>query len=342
MGRETDKIEVVYKRGDCRRTSEEMCIQLMKKVFPTTFTKKKNTFYPWLVTFSLSHTLRSSHSKGIIMTQLQRYTLYSIVGSQPSLSVRLLFATYLPQVPYGLLQMQLGKEHREPWYSAMNPYGTVPMLVDHSKADLKLTESGAILHYLAKEHGLGQLLGQVTPPPQSQFKGDRQWDNAAGAKALEALFHHESLTRAVHVQLIRPVRRGISFLGIPPTEARELARPAIPMARETFAFLSDHVIGDNSSAPRFAAVLLGGGGGQVANAQLSLADLLISVELEKLRRCLPILFPEIPSPLSLDHFPRVSKYLDDVKAHLPAFASVVDPDFDQVVAEIGGSAPRVS
>src|SRR5690348_14205741 len=54
-------------------------------------------------------------------------------------------------VPYEYVQldMQAGA-HRQPEFLAINPMGKVPAIVD---GDFKLSESGAIILYLADKHG---------------------------------------------------------------------------------------------------------------------------------------------------------------------------------------------
>jgi len=55
------------------------------------------------------------------------------------------------QIPYELVSLDLSAgEHRQSDFLAINPFGKVPAIVD---GDLRLWESGAILLYLADQHG---------------------------------------------------------------------------------------------------------------------------------------------------------------------------------------------
>lgn len=62
-------------------------------------------------------------------------------------------------IPYQWVQLDLeAGEHREPPFTAINPFGKVPALVDEAFQDsdgepLKLFESGAILLHLAEHYG---------------------------------------------------------------------------------------------------------------------------------------------------------------------------------------------
>ena len=65
-------------------------------------------------------------------------------------------STMLEEVglPYEVKPIALGKkEQKEDWFTAMNPNGKIPVIVDHSADDLVVFESGAILIYLAEKTG---------------------------------------------------------------------------------------------------------------------------------------------------------------------------------------------
>jgi len=56
-------------------------------------------------------------------------------------------------IKYKITKINLGKEEQfKPEFLKINPYGKIPAIIDHEK-DLVLTESGAILIYLARKSG---------------------------------------------------------------------------------------------------------------------------------------------------------------------------------------------
>ena len=57
-------------------------------------------------------------------------------------------------LPYQVHPIRLEKlEQKEPWFTALNPNGRVPAIVDRSNGDFPVFESGAILIYLADKTG---------------------------------------------------------------------------------------------------------------------------------------------------------------------------------------------
>ena len=57
------------------------------------------------------------------------------------------------EIKYKITKINLGKDEQlKPEFLKINPYGKIPAIIDHEK-DLVLTESGAILIYLAKKSG---------------------------------------------------------------------------------------------------------------------------------------------------------------------------------------------
>jgi glutathione S-transferase len=57
-------------------------------------------------------------------------------------------------LPYQVHPIRLEKlEQKEPWFTALNPNGRIPAIVDRSNGDFPVFESGAILIYLAEKTG---------------------------------------------------------------------------------------------------------------------------------------------------------------------------------------------
>ncbi len=57
-------------------------------------------------------------------------------------------------LPYQVHPIRLEKlEQKEPWFTALNPNGRIPAIVDRSNGDFAVFESGAILIYLADKTG---------------------------------------------------------------------------------------------------------------------------------------------------------------------------------------------
>ncbi|XFA73465.1 glutathione S-transferase family protein [Thermosynechococcaceae cyanobacterium Okahandja] len=83
-----------------------------------------------------------------------------------------------------LLDLQAG-EHRQPAFLELNPMGKVPVIVD---GDLVLWESGAILLYLAQQHG--QL-----PADAAQAAKVYQWVLFANSTLSQVMFPPETRDR---------------------------------------------------------------------------------------------------------------------------------------------------
>ncbi|KQV61770.1 glutathione S-transferase family protein [Duganella sp. Root336D2] len=57
-------------------------------------------------------------------------------------------------LPYELHLLELGRnEQKEPWFTAINPNGRIPAIIDRANDSFAVFESGAILIYLAEKTG---------------------------------------------------------------------------------------------------------------------------------------------------------------------------------------------
>jgi len=57
-------------------------------------------------------------------------------------------------LPYEMHVLELGKNvQKEPWFTAINPNGRIPAIIDRANDDFAVFESGAILVYLAEKTG---------------------------------------------------------------------------------------------------------------------------------------------------------------------------------------------
>ncbi|KAF6831425.1 maleylacetoacetate isomerase [Colletotrichum musicola] len=85
------------------------------------------------------------------------YTLYSYFRSSCSARVRM--ALNLKSLSYTTIPTNLLKdEHLSAEHRALNPSGTVPLLVDHANGDFKVSQSVAALEYLDEAHPSPPLL----------------------------------------------------------------------------------------------------------------------------------------------------------------------------------------
>lgn len=58
------------------------------------------------------------------------------------------------ELPYSVRRIDLGAlDQKQPWFTALNPNGRIPVIIDHDADDFVVFESGAILWYLAEKTG---------------------------------------------------------------------------------------------------------------------------------------------------------------------------------------------
>ncbi|MCC5973186.1 MAG: glutathione S-transferase family protein [Rubellimicrobium sp.] len=100
--------------------------------------------------------------------------LHDYVLSASCYKVRLLAALLGVPLELKAVNFHPGHEHRSPEMLALNPAGTIPVLVD---GDLVLTQSSAMLTYLAAAHG-PDWLGQDDPRMAAEVQ---EWLTFAGA-----------------------------------------------------------------------------------------------------------------------------------------------------------------
>ncbi|CAG8477182.1 8019_t:CDS:2 [Paraglomus occultum] len=57
------------------------------------------------------------------------------------------------EIPYKVRKVALSSgEHKQEWFLKINPNGAIPAIVDHSRGDFKVFESGAIMLYLCEHY----------------------------------------------------------------------------------------------------------------------------------------------------------------------------------------------
>ena len=73
-------------------------------------------------------------------------------------------------LPYAVRAIDLSSgEQKQPWFTAINPNGRIPAIVDRGNGDFAVFESGAILIYLAEQ------TGRLLPPDAKSRSRAIQW-----------------------------------------------------------------------------------------------------------------------------------------------------------------------
>lgn len=113
---------------------------------------------------------------------LKRFKLYTAPtpnGHQPSILLEELKALYGPEMEYDVEQLDLfGKDRqpqKEPWFTAMNPNGRMPVLTDRSRNDFHIFETAAILLYLAQHYDPGYHLWFNPSTDADSYSQMLQW-----------------------------------------------------------------------------------------------------------------------------------------------------------------------
>ncbi len=129
--------------------------------------------------------------------------LYDYVLSASCYKVRLMAALLGVRLDHVAVDFHPGREHRGLAFRALNPAGTIPVLVD---GDLVLTESTAMLVYLA--HGTAWMGGD-TAVAQAQVQGWLAFAARLGASLGMARLH-DMLLYAADIAAVR--RDGVACL----------------------------------------------------------------------------------------------------------------------------------
>ncbi|KAL1412468.1 hypothetical protein Q8F55_000213 [Vanrija albida] len=100
------------------------------------------------------------------MSPTPAYTLYHLPGSQ-STAPHWLLLTLAPGVTFRTVKVDVhAGEQFDPAFLAVNPKGKIPALVVHDAADLVVTESAAIVYYLASRHAPHLVPSPTAAPAQ--------------------------------------------------------------------------------------------------------------------------------------------------------------------------------
>jgi glutathione S-transferase len=111
--------------------------------------------------------------------------LYDYVLSASCYKIRLMAALLNVKLELVAVDFHPGREHKSPEFRMLNPAGTLPVLTD---GDLVLTESTAMLVYLAQVHGK-EWLGDATPAAAARVQGWLAFSARLGASLGMARLH---------------------------------------------------------------------------------------------------------------------------------------------------------
>ncbi|RJE79137.1 glutathione S-transferase family protein [Paracoccus sp. JM45] len=132
--------------------------------------------------------------------------LYDYVLSPSCYKVRLLASLLVAGIDLRPVDFHPGAEHHSPEFRALNPAGTIPVLKD---AELVLTESGAILTYLAAVNA-HEWLGHDDPEMQARVANwlafSQRLTASAGAARLHDMLGFSGDIDALRVQATDALR----------------------------------------------------------------------------------------------------------------------------------------
>lgn len=151
----------------------------------------------------------------------KKIILHDYILSASCYKVRLMAALLGQKLTLTAVDFHPGREHRSLAFRALNPAGTLPVLVD---GDLILTESTAMLVYLVRQSGAADWLGDQTPQTAAQVQGwlafAARLGGSLGAARLHDMLHFPADIDAVRAAGVNCLRELESTL----TEARLMGR----------------------------------------------------------------------------------------------------------------------
>ncbi|KAI8867656.1 glutathione S-transferase [Ramicandelaber brevisporus] len=103
------------------------------------------------------------------------FTVYAVASPNP---VKVLIALeelgFTKDKDYNVVYIKFREnQQKQPWFTALNPNGKVPVLTDHRNGDFHVFESGAILQYLTKKYDPEH---KLYPAPSEDLKKESEVD----------------------------------------------------------------------------------------------------------------------------------------------------------------------
>lgn len=209
--------------------------------------------------------------------------------SQPSRAVKWFATNNGITLEYVVIDLMTGQQF-SPEFSAKTPYNSVPVLeLDDGTI---LTESGAILAYLADANGKNE--EYPTEPLQR-------------AKVLEALLHHEGLGRQVTLGAVRPLLAKLKK----PDLAWEVVAESLKKTAPEYKYALS-IINGLLSKSKF-----------IAGEKFTIADYLLISELNQIEHADHI-WAGVDEGCQVSNFAAIERYLADAQS-LPNYAVNVEP-----------------